>query len=162
MSGTSTSEPAIMTLTTDPTLQIALLGVLLASLAGACSSGPPMSPGSNPAGAEGGDGVRREPVVAGRRARVFVMAGFDEACRSLPEPEITVTAPPAKGEVSFVPGQTTVVRTSATGACADARVTGTGIYYTARPGQLGQDTFTVSAKAAGKTTERTFTVQIVD
>ena len=135
-----------------------------AAFVAACSaSGPNVGqvPGAGVSGAQG-DGIRQAPVVAGRPARVFVMAGFDDDCRSLPEPNIEVIAPPAKGEVLFRPGQSTVIRTSADGSCSGANVTGTGIYYTARPGTTGPDSFTVSASAAGKTTERTFTLQIVE
>lgn len=135
-----------------------------AAAVGGCSSSAPHVDGAGPAAADvaGGDGVRREPVVAGRRARVFVMAGFDSDCQSLPEPELSVAIPPAKGDVSFEPGQRTSITTSATGTCTGASVTGTGIYYTARAGETGPDTFTVSAKAGGETSERTFTVTIVD
>lgn len=134
-----------------------------AAVAGCTASGPQGAGDAAISNGAGGDGVRREPVVAGRRARVFVMAGFDADCRSLPEPSLTVTVPPTKGEVSFQPGQQTAIRTSATGTCTGATVTGTGIYYTARPGETGQDSFTVSAvSSGGSTTERAFTVTIVD
>lgn len=142
-----------------------LLAAALASAAvAACSGSNTHVNVAAPAPADGaaGDGVRRDPVVAGRRARVFVMAGFDSDCRSLPEPELAVTVPPAKGEVSFEPGQQTTIRTSASGACTGASVRGTGIYYTARPGETGQDTFTVSATTGREATDRTFTVHIVD
>jgi len=108
-----------------------------------------------------GDGVRRSPVVAGRPARVFVMAGFGAQCESLPAPAVTVTAPPSKGAVSFTPGQETTVTTSASGTCLGRRVTGTGIYYTARADESGPDRFTVRAVSGPDVTERTFQVEIV-
>ncbi len=106
--------------------------------------------------------MRHNPVVAGRRARVFIMAGFGKQCESLPAPNITVTQPPTKGSVSFEPGQETTVNTSATGTCIGQRVTGTGIYYTARPGETGADTFSIDAELGGAVTQRTFSVQIVE
>lgn len=140
------------------------LGFLLAVLPiAACSSpGPAPAVSASPPAAEGqpGDGVRRDPVVAGRRARVFIMAGFGERCESLPAPNIAVTAQPAKGSVSFEPGQETTVNTSASGTCIGQRVTGTGIYYTARPGETGPDTFSIQAELGGDVTQRTFSVQI--
>lgn len=145
---------------------LAVLAAVLAAPAvtGCTASGPPGAGGAvTVPDSAGGDGVRREPVVAGRRARVFVMAGFDADCKSQPEPTITVTAAPSKGEVSFQPGQQTTIRASAAGTCAGATVTGTGIYYTARLGETGQDTFTISAlSSSGNATDRTFTVTIVD
>ncbi len=131
---------------------------------GACSSpGSAPDPASSPPPRDGaGDGIRRDPVVAGRRARVFVMAGFGETCESLPAPTITVVQPPAKGSVSFEPGQETTINTSASGTCIGQRVLGTGIYYTARAGETGPDTFTVEAELGGATTQRTFSVEIVN
>lgn len=134
------------------------LALVLATAAG-CSSNPPPNAGAAPAETEG---ARNSPVVAGRRARVFVMAGFGERCESLPAPSITVTEAPAKGEVSFEPGQETTVNTSATGTCIGQRVSGTGIYYTARPGQTGADRFSITAELGGSVTQRTFAVEIVE
>jgi hypothetical protein len=141
----------------------AALACVLCAL-GACSSpGSAPDPAASPApGSGAGDGIRRDPVVAGRRARVFVMAGFGETCESLPAPTITVVQPPAKGSVSFEPGQETTIKTSASGTCIGQRVLGTGIYYTARAGETGPDTFTVEAELGGSTTQRTFSVEIVD
>ena len=130
-------------------------------LAGCSSSDPGSNAAANAPGSAG-DGVRRDPVVAGRRSRVFVMAGFGEKCESLATPNLTVTQPPQKGDVSFEPGQETTVNNSATGTCIGQRVTGTGIYYTARPGQTGQDSFAVEAELGGSVTQRTFSVEIVD
>jgi hypothetical protein len=100
-------------------------------------------------------------VVAGRRALVFVMAGFGTNCESLPAPAITITAPPTKGSVSFDPGQETTVNTSASGTCIGQKVSGTGIYYTAREGTSGADTFSIRAELGGDVTQRTFSVEIV-
>jgi len=141
--------------------------VLAASLiAAGCSSGPAKAPAASAqdSGQASGerDGVRRSPVVAGRRARVFVMAGFGTQCESLAAPAITITAPPAKGTVAFEAGQETVVNTSASGTCIGQKVTGTGIYYTARAGESGSDTFTIEAELGGDVTQRTFSVEIVE
>lgn len=137
---------------------LAGLALLSLSAAGCSSSGPPPDVPSAPAA----DGVRRDPVVAGRPARVFVMAGFGEKCDSLPAPQIKITQPPAKGSVTFEPGQDTVISTSASGTCIGQHVKGTGIYYTARPGETGSDTFAIAATLEGSTTQRTFQVQIVE
>lgn len=147
---------------TATTLPRALLACALLAMAGCSSSGSAPDAPSPAPGAEAGDGVRTSPVVAGRRARVFVMAGFGERCESLDAPTITVARPPAKGSVSFEPGQETTVNTSASGTCIGQRVLGTGIYYTARAGETGPDTFTVEAELGGSMTQRTFTVQIVE
>jgi hypothetical protein len=129
----------------------------------ACSSPGPAPDTSSPgSGVQAGDGVRRDPVVAGRRARVFVMAGFGENCESLEAPTVTVTQAPAKGSVSFEPGQETTIKTSASGTCIGQRVLGTGIYYTARPGETGTDTFSVEASLGSSITRRTFVVEIVE
>lgn len=93
---------------------------------------------------------------------MFVMAGFGENCESLAAPTITVTQPPAKGSVSFEPGQETTINTSASGTCIGQRVLGTGIYYTARAGETGQDAFTVEASLGGSITRRTFSIQIAE
>jgi hypothetical protein len=143
-----------------------IAGPLLALLltAACSSSSPPDTPQpSQMPPAEGAeDGVRRSPVVAGRRARVFVMAGFGANCESLPAPNIAITQPPAKGSVAFEPGQETTVNTSASGTCIGSRVKGTGIYYTARPGETGTDTFSIQAELGGDVTQRSFSVQIVE
>lgn len=141
-------------------LAAGLAGALM--LAGCSSSDPGSNAAANAPSAQVGDGVRRDPVVAGRRSRVFIMAGFGEKCESLATPNLTVTQPPQKGDVSFEPGQETTVNTSATGTCIGQRVTGTGIYYTARPGQTGQDSFAVQAELGGSVTQRTFSVEIVE
>jgi hypothetical protein len=144
---------------TAKTVFLAAAGAALAAqLLAGCSSGP--APSSAPA-SEAGDGVRRSPVVAGRRARVFIMAGFGANCESLPAPALTVTAPPSKGDVTFEPGQQTTVTTSASGTCIGQRVTGTGIYYTARADQTGPDSFSIRAELGGDITQRTFSVDIV-
>lgn len=135
---------------------------LLCALSACSSSGSSPDTASTTPPSEAGDGVRREPVVAGRRARVFIMAGFGEKCESLPAPTIKVTQPPAKGSISFEPGQETTINTSASGTCIGQRVLGTGIYYTARPGETGADTFGIEAALGGSVTQRTFSVQIVD
>ncbi|MCC7251807.1 hypothetical protein [Hyphomicrobium sp.] len=133
--------------------------LMLLALAACSSSGSPEAPSAQPRAAEG---VRRDPVVPGRPARVFVMAGFGENCESLASPTVKVTQPPTKGSVTFEPGQPTTVNTSASGTCIGTRVLGTGIYYTARPGERGTDTFSVEASLDGSVTQRTFTVEIAE
>ena len=107
--------------------------------------------------------VRNTPVVPGRAARVFVFAGFGDKCEPLAAPQITVTHPPAKGDLSFVPGQDTTFQASAQGTCIGQKTKGTGVYYTARSGAKGSDRFAVTAKlATGETATRTFEVKIAE
>jgi hypothetical protein len=107
--------------------------------------------------------VRNTPVIAGRPARVFIFAGLGDKCEQLAAPQITVTNPPAKGELSFVPGQETTIAASARGTCTGQKGKGTGVYYTAHAGQKGTDRFSVVAKlASGETATRTFEVNIAD
>jgi hypothetical protein len=106
---------------------------------------------------------RTARVVPERPARVFVMAGFDDACRALPPATIAIDQPPTQGRVSLREGQDVVIQSSERGSCIGARVTGTGIYYTARAGATGRDTFAISARlASGELMTRSFTVQIAD
>jgi len=106
---------------------------------------------------------RTQPVVPERPARVQIIAGFDDRCQTVTAPVITVVKAPLKGDVSFREGQDTRVAGSVNGTCAGARVKGTGIYYTARAGATGRDTFSITARlATGETSERTFTVEIAD
>ena len=107
--------------------------------------------------------VRSTPVVPGRPARVFVFAGFGDKCEAGAAPQITITAPPAKGEVTFVPGQDTTIQYSAQGTCIGQKTKGTGVYYTALAGQQGTDRFSIAAKlATGETASRTFEVRIAE
>lgn len=107
---------------------------------------------------------RGQKVVPERPARVFVMAGFDAACKSLAPVEITVTSPPKQGQVSLREGQETTVQYSLSGKCVGSKVTGTGIYYTAALGASGQDTFSISARVGrgGEPATRTFTVRVAE
>jgi hypothetical protein len=111
------------------------------------------------------DNVERgTKVVPERPARVFVMAGFDATCKAVTPIGIVVTKPPTKGQVTLREGQETTIQYSLSGNCRGARVAGTGIYYTAAKGSIGQDTFTVQARV-GRGSEpatRTFTVRIAD
>ena len=107
--------------------------------------------------------VRSTPVVPGRPARVFIFAGFGKQCEPVAAPQVTITQPPAKGDVSFAPGQETTIQYSAQGACIGQKTQGTGIYYTARAGQEGSDHFSIAAKlASGETATRTFEVRIAE
>jgi hypothetical protein len=149
----------------------AVLALVLAAAPGCSGSNQPSAgtalPGSAPTPAPTGAAaaqtpvVRALPVVPGRPARVFIFAGFGDHCEPVAAPEFTVTTQPAKGDVSFVPGQKTVIKTSAKGTCLGKTTTGTGIYYTAREGQQGSDRFAVLARLpSGDTTTRTFEVRI--
>ena len=52
---------------------------------------------------------------------------------------------------------------SATGTCGGKKVSGTGVYYTARAGAAGTDRFALQARlASGETSSRTFEVRIVE
>jgi hypothetical protein len=147
-------------------IRAALLALAVAGEA-ACSgiatqNGAAPLPGDVPAPAADA-AVRSTPVVPGRPARVFIFAGFGKNCEPVAAPQITVTATPLKGDVSFVPGQETTIQYSAQGTCIGQKTQGTGIYYTARAGQEGVDRFTVSAKlASGETATRTFEVRIAE
>jgi hypothetical protein len=106
-------------------------------------------------------GVRNMGIVPGRPARVFIFAGVDQSCANLPEPELTVTKAPAKGDVTFRPGQSTKLAATASGTCIGTKATGTGVYYTAREGTSGTDRFSVTARlASGETMTRDFDVTI--
>jgi hypothetical protein len=134
-----------------PLLSLALGLLTLAGMFG-CSGLPP---------SDDNLAIRSMPVVPDRPARVFIFAGLDEKCEPIAAPQITITARPAKGDVSFVPGQETTIQYSAKGTCVGRKATGTGIYYTARAGQEGTDRFSIIAKlASGDTATRTFEVTI--
>ena len=108
-----------------------------------------------------GAATRSSPVVVGRPARVFVFAGVGKNCEPVAAPAIVITSPPAKGDVSFKPGQQTTIAASAQGTCTGKTSTGTGIYYTARAGSNGTDRFSVQATlASGEISLRTFEVRI--
>ena len=114
-----------------------------------------------PAAAPPAPGTRSAPVVPGRPGRVFIFAAVDGKCVPIPAPEVAVTKPPIKGDVSFKPGQDTEIATSAQGTCIGSKTKGTGVYYTARAGTSGLDAFTVTAKlASGESMTREFTVNI--
>lgn len=144
------------------TLAIALLGLGLAGCSSVgTQSGAPVASDTLTPTADAA--VRSTPVVPGRPARVFVFTGFGDSCEPLPAPQIAVTHPPSKGDVSFVPGQETTIAASAHGTCVGQKAKGTGVYYTARSGEQGTDRFSVSAKlASGETTTRTFEVHIAE
>ena len=147
-------------------LPTAVLTLMLVSAAG-CSGlgsqgGSAPLPADTPAPTADA-AVRSTPVVPGRPARVFIFAGFGERCEPVAAPQITITAPPAKGDVSFVPGQETTIQYSAQGTCIGQKTLGTGIYYTARAAQQGTDRFSISAKlGTGETATRTFEVRIAE
>jgi predicted small lipoprotein YifL len=110
------------------------------------------------------DSVKRNtPVVPGRRARVFIMAGLGTNCEPLAPPAITITQLPDKGSVSLEPGQETTIQTSVSGTCIGHKATGTGIYYTARAGETGPDKFSIVANlSSGEVATRTFEVTITE
>lgn len=127
---------------------------------------PPTSTGTITTAAGPGAGTpkvtRGTPVVPGRPGRVFIMAAFSpKDCRPMGDPQMTIDNPPKQGDVSFKPGQETTIQYSLTGKCTGQRVPGTGIYYTARAGATGTDSFSVSARMPdGTTATRAFNVRI--
>jgi hypothetical protein len=136
--------------------------VLFAGVAGCSGQGGNVTALQPPGSAPTTDvAVRSTPVVPGRRARVFIFAGLGDKCEKLAAPEITITQPPAKGDIVFVPGQETTIQYSAKGTCIGQTATGTGVYYTAREGAEGTDRFAVSAKLqSGETVSRSFEVSV--
>jgi hypothetical protein len=106
---------------------------------------------------------RGTKVVPERPARVFVMTGFGADCRSVTPVSITIDKAPAQGTVSLREGQETTVQYSVSGQCIGTRQMGTGIYYTARNGAKGSDTFAITARIGnGAPASRTFTVNIAE
>ena len=103
---------------------------------------------------------RTAKLVPERPGRVYIFAGFDTACKSTGAVTVTVTAPPKQGDVSLREGQETRIA-SPPGPCVGTRIKGTGVYYTARAGAKGTDTFSVHAKLpSGEETTRTFNLDI--
>lgn len=106
---------------------------------------------------------RSTPVVPGRPARMYVATAFDAKCAPVALKSVAVRMPPATGDVTFRPGQSTVVNESATGKCIGTTLTGTGVYYTAKPGASGRDTFAIDiVMASGEVATRTFDVAIAE
>ncbi|MGL4397489.1 MAG: hypothetical protein ACRCS9_13190 [Hyphomicrobium sp.] len=125
-----------------------MIGAIGLALFGTLSSG---------ARAEG-RGTRVKP---GEAQRVFVMAGFTPDCAFKGFPDMQMDAAPAKGAVAFKTGEATTIQYSLSGKCIGTSVEGTGIYYTAAPGQSGSDTFTVTGRLGnGEPATRTFSVII--
>jgi hypothetical protein len=102
-------------------------------------------------------------VSPGASTRVWIMAAFDDKCLPMAAPQIEVTAKPAKGNVTFRSGQGTTVKTSKSGTCIGARVTGTGVYYTANADAEGPDVFAIEARLpTGEIATRRFHMTIGD
>jgi hypothetical protein len=152
--------------------RLSVVLVVAAMACGGCSSAN-LAVGPAPQSANGADtgagadaaapGTRSEAVVPGRPARVFIFAGVDKSCASLPAPELQIVTPPAKGDVSFRPGQDTTMAASLSGYCTGAKAKGTGVYYTARDGTSGTDTFAVTARLqSGEEMRREFQVKIAE
>lgn len=144
-----------------------VIGCAIATLLlAACSAQAPQLPGhgtalGSAAPATQDAATRSEPVVPGRPGRVFIFAGLGENCEQLPMPQITVDQAPAQGTITYRSGQTTTIAASKTGKCIGKTALGTGVYYTAREGASGTDTFALTAKLiSGETMTRTFTVTI--
>ena len=140
-------------------LRLPLFAIVPLALLAACSQNQePSSPPIEAASPE-----RGTHVVAGRPARVYVMASFNETCQATKSPLIGVERPPAKGTVTFQQGQETTILTSKSGRCIGQRIPGTGIYYTAREGEKGGDSFTITVRnGIGEPFQRTFNVQIAE
>jgi hypothetical protein len=143
-------------------LVVVLSSLVVATIAGCSGQGTNIAPLQTADPSQPADvAVRSTPVVPGRRARVFIFAGLGDKCEQLTAPTITITQPPGKGDVAFVPGQETTIQYSAKGTCTGRQATGTGVYYTAREGSEGVDSFAVSARLqSGETVSRTFQVTI--
>jgi hypothetical protein len=63
--------------------------------------------------------------------------------------------------LTYRSGQTTTIAASKSGKCIGNQATGTGVYYTARDGASGTDTFSLTASLiSGETMTRTFNVTI--
>ena len=143
----------------------AILAVLLPGLLiSGCSSLPsvPVTTGAIPDAAVSGP-VRGTPVVAGRPARMFIWAGFREKDCAALTPTFTLAQAAARGDVTFQPNQTTMIRHSNSGNCIGTSLPGTGIYYTARAGETGDDTFSVVATTPdGITATKTFSVRVIE
>jgi hypothetical protein len=87
---------------------------------------------------------------------------MEKDCSAAP-PTITISQQPAKGEVSLKPNEMTYIQHSSSGQCVGKSLPGTGIYYTARKGQGGNDQFTVTATSrSGQVATRTFNVTIAE
>ena len=133
------------------------------ALAG-CSSVPtsPISTSALPA-PTAAPGKPPTPVRTSKATQMYVWAGFKEKDCSPVAPSLGLSQTPAKGDVSFQPNQTITVQHSSSGKCVGQSMSGTGIYYTAKPGQSGTDSFTVTASTpSGQTVTRTFNVNIVE
>lgn len=151
----------------DPVVGVFASAAMLALslVLSACSSAPsdPAATAATSAPVTTDAATRATPVVPGRKSRVFIFASLGAKCEPMAAPHLTITAPPAKGDIAFVPGQATTLQTSSTGLCAGKAATGTGVYYTAREGATGADRFTVEARGAGgDRMSRTFEVRIAD
>jgi len=102
-------------------------------------------------------------VVAGKTKLVFVIAGFDAACRSTTYPTVTIDAGAAKGRVILRPGESTTVQYSVSGRCIGAKVEGVGIYYVAADDAEGADAFSITARMpGGEIATRMFNIHITD
>jgi len=161
----SLNRPTLRTRTVPPRarpVRATVLALALVGLAGCSTDGSQGGSAPLPGDAPTADAaVRSTPVVPGRRARVFIFAGVGDNCEPVAAPKITITEPPSKGDVSFVPGQETTFQHSAKGTCIGEKAQGTGIYYTAQAGKEGTDRFSISAQlASGETATRTFEVRI--
>lgn len=80
---------------------------------------------------------------------MYIWAGFNPGDCTAITPTIAVAQPPNKGTVTFRPNQMTKIMQSTSGKCIGKTVYGTGIYYTARKGETGQDQFSITATTSG-------------
>jgi hypothetical protein len=102
-------------------------------------------------------------VSPGASTRVWIMAAFDDKCQPMAAPKIDITVKPIKGSITFKEGQSTTVKSSSSGTCIGARVTGTGVYYTAPANGEGPDTFSIEARLpTGEIATRRFRMNIAD
>ena len=102
-------------------------------------------------------------VSPGASTRVWIMAAWDDKCQPLGAPRIDVVTKPAKGTVTLREGQATTVKSSKSGTCIGARVTGTGVYYSANASAEGADTFAIEARLpTGEVASHGFRMIIAD
>ena len=142
-------------------------GVALAISLGlvGCSSVPtsPISTSALPAPTATA-GKTPTPVHISKATQMYVWAGFKENCHAL-APTLGLSQTPAKGDVSFQPNQSITVQHSSSGKCIGQNTQSQyrNLLHTAKPGQSGTDSFTVTASTpSGQTITRSFTVNIVD
>lgn len=102
-------------------------------------------------------------VKPGAATRVFVVAGFDAACKPVEAVDLSVSRQPKVGTVSFERVGATTVQYSVSGRCIGSRQPGFGVFYKAPAGGRGLDQFEITAKVGrNQVATRTITVAIAE